>query len=211
MMEKLLNVEGPVMTFLNKTGQLIGLSVLWLLGCIPIVTIPAATTALYYAVMKSVRRDTGSAGKEFFRSFRANLLRGMAAGLPVGGLMAVLMLNLRILSAGEGSNLLRWGTLILLVVLAAAGCCICPILSRFTMKTGDVWKLAFVMAVRFLPLTALTLAGALLGAAAQFYLLPIPALAILPGAMCLLATVPMEKALRHYMPPKEENDNSWYY
>ena len=211
MMEKLLNVEGPVMTFLNKTGQLICLSVLWLICCIGVITIPAATTALYYAVMKSVRRDTGSAGKEFFRSFRANLLRGMGAGLPVWGLMAVLVMNLRFLGETGGSNLLRWGTLILLVLLAAAGCCICPILSRFTMKVTDVWKLAFVMGVRFLPFTALILLGALLGAAAQFYLLPIPALAILPGGMCLLATFPMEKALGHYMPPKEENDTSWYY
>ena len=126
-------------------------------------------------------------------------------------LMALLMLNLRILNAGEGSNALRWATLLGLLILAAASVYICPILSRFTMKVRDIWKLAFVMAVRFLPLTILILAGAALGAAAQFYLLPIPALAIVPGSLCLAATWPMEKALRHYMPPKEENDTSWYY
>ena len=78
------------------------------------------------------------------------------------------------------------------------------------MKVTDVWKLSFVMAIRFLPLTALILLGAALGALAQFFLLPIPTLAILPGGMCLAATWPVEKALRHYMPPKED-DNAWYY
>lgn len=211
MMENILNIDGPLLAFLNKIGQLIALSVLWLLCCIPVITIPAATTALYYAVCKSIRFDTGSAVKEFIRSFRANCLRGMAAGIPVALLMALLMLNLRILNAGEGSNALRWATLLGLLILAAASVYICPILSRFTMKVRDIWKLAFVMAVRFLPLTILILAGAALGAAAQFYLLPIPALAIVPGSLCLAATWPMEKALRHYMPPKEENDTSWYY
>ena len=210
MMEKLLNVDGPVMAFLNKTGQLIVLSLIWLLCCIPILTIPAATTALYYAVAKSVRFDVGSAAKEFLRSFKANLLRGMAAGLPLALLAAVLAMNLKILENG-GSNALRWGTLLGLALLVCAGIYVCPILSRFTMKTADVWKLSFVMALRFLPLTILILIGAALGAAAQFYLLPIPALAIVPGGMCLAATWPMEKVLRHYMPPKEGNDNTWYY
>ena len=126
-------------------------------------------------------------------------------------LAALLLLNLRILGTGDGNNALGWGALLGLSLLAAAGVYICPILSRFTMKVRDIWKLAFVMAVRFLPLTILILAGAALGAAVQFYLLPIPALAIVPGAMTLAATWPVEKALRHYMPPKEENDTSWYY
>ena len=135
----------------------------------------------------------------------------MAAGIPPAALTAVLILNLRILNSGDGSNALRWANLAGLLLLLSASVYICPILSRFTMKTTDIWKLSFVMAVRFLPMTAMILAGAALGAAAQFYLLPIPALAIVPGAMTLAATWPMEKALRHYMPPKEENDTSWYY
>lgn len=211
MMDKILNVDGPLMGLLNKTGQLIVLSVLWLLCCVPVITVPAATTALYYAVCKSIRFDTGSATKEFFRSFRANVLRGIGAGLPPAALAALLLLNLRILGTGEGNNALGWGALLGLSLLAAAGVYICPILSRFTMNLRDVWKLSFVMAVRFLPLTVLLLLGAAAGAAAQFFLLPIPTLAILPGSLCLAATWPVEKALRHYMPPKEENDNSWYY
>jgi len=211
MIDKILNVDGPLMGLLNKTGQLIVLSVLWLLCCIPVPFIPAATTALYYAVCKSVRFEQGSATKEFWRSFSENRLRGLKAGFVPALLTVLLTLNLRVLHAGQGSDLLRCGTAVLLAVLVAAQVYICPVLSRFTLKTADVWKLSFVMALRFWPLTVLILAGAALGAAAQFFLLPIPTLAILPGSLCLAATWPVEKALRHYMPPKEENDNSWYY
>lgn len=210
MMDRLWDVEGPVISFLNKTGQLIGLSVLWLVCSVPLVTIPAATTALYYAVAKTVRHDAGSAGKEFFRSLRANLLRGMVVGLPPAALAALLLLNLRLLGAGEGSNAFGWAAVLGLILLAASGCYICPILSRFTMKAADVWKLAFVMSLRFWHCTLVLLLGTALGALAQFFLLPIPALAVMPGAMCLAATWPVEKALRHYMPPKEENSSAWY-
>jgi len=44
MIRRLLDVEGPVIGFLDKLGQLILVSVLWLLGCVPLVTIAAANS-----------------------------------------------------------------------------------------------------------------------------------------------------------------------
>lgn len=212
MIREALNVEGPLMGFLNKMGQLIALSVLWLVGCIPIVTIATSTTALYYAVIKSVRREQGNAVKEFLRSYKANILRGIAVTVTILLLGAVLILNLRILeNAPEDGNALRWGAVVGLVILLAAGVYICPVLSRFTLKVFDAWKLAFVMAFRFLPFTVVILVGAGLIGALQFYVLPIPTMLLLPGVCCFGCTWPIEKALRRYMPPKEENDNAWYY
>jgi len=48
-------------------------------------------------------------------------------------------------------------------------------------------------------------------AAVQLFLLPMPTVVLLPGACCWAASCRIEKALRQYMPPKEENDNAWYY
>lgn len=46
-MRKLLDIEGPVIGFLEKGGQLIVLSVLWLVCCLPVVTIGAVHHFLY--------------------------------------------------------------------------------------------------------------------------------------------------------------------
>ena len=211
MIRDALNVESPLMGFLNKTGQLIALSCLWLLGCLPIVTIGTSTTALYYAVIKSVRREQGSAIQEFWRSYKANLPRGIAVTLSAGILAAVLLVNLKVLIASDGSIPLRWASALGLLVLACAGIYICPVLSRFTMKTFSAWKLAFAMSFRFFHFTLAIALGAAAVGALLFYILPIPTAAILPGLCCLAATYPMEKALRAFMPPKEENDNAWYY
>ena len=91
MMEKIWNPEGPVMGFLEKCGQLIVLSVLWLLGCLPIVTVCTSNAALYYAVMKSVRRGQGSAVREFWRSYRMNLLGGSVLTILFAAAAAALM------------------------------------------------------------------------------------------------------------------------
>ena len=78
MIRKLLDVEGPVVDFLEKCGQLIVLSALWLLCCIPVVTLCASSAALYDGVFQTVRKQEGNAIKTFFSSIKRNFLRGIA-------------------------------------------------------------------------------------------------------------------------------------
>lgn len=210
MIKEILNSEGPFIGFLDKTGQLIGLSVLWILGCVPLVTIGSSTAALYYAVIKSVRRGQGSALKEFWRSYRANLVRGIPITVTAAAVGLLLAMNLGILQ-GQQKSILSGGALICFVMLVFASVYIGPVLSRFTLKITEVWKLAFVMSLRFWHHTLLLLSGAAITVALQIYVLPVPAVFLLPGVCCYLSTFLIEKALRRYMPEKEENNNAWYY
>lgn len=210
MMKELLHVEGPVVGFLDKTGQLILLNLLWLLGCLPMVTIGVSNAAFYYAVVKSLRRGQGNPVREFWRSYRENLSRGIIATVAAGILMALLMLNVYILQ-GQARPVLSGGALIGLAILGGIWVYIGPVFSRFRLKLSDSCALAFVMAIRFLPYTLLLLAGMALLLYLQIYVLPIPMIVILPGIWCYLVSFPMEKVLRRYMPKKEENDNTWYY
>lgn len=210
MLKKWLDVEGPVMGFLDKTGQLIVLSALWILGCVPVVTAGTATAALYYAVVKAVRRGRGHAAGEFWRSYRANLGRGIAAGLPVLALGALLAADVVILHA-QDRPLHTGAVVVLAVMLAFLAVYVGPVLSRFSVKVTQVWRLAFVMAVRFWYWTAAILVLGALAGVLQFYVLPVPTVFILPGAGCMAASFAIEKALLCYMPPRVEGDDSWYY
>lgn len=210
MIKEILNTEGPLIGFLDKTGQLIGLSVLWLLGCVPLVTVGTSTAALYYAVIKSVRRGQGSAVKEFWKSYRANLARGIPITVTAAAAGFLLAMNLGILQ-GQEKSILSGGALICFALLTFACVYIGPVLSRFALKITEVWKLAFVMSLRFWHRTLLLLAGSAIAIALQVYVLPVPTVFLLPGVCCYLSTFLIEKALRRYMPEKEENDNAWYY
>jgi len=206
MIRRLLDVEGPVIGFLDKLGQLILVSVLWLLGCVPLVTIAAANSALYYAVVKSLRRGQGSPVKEFIRSFRENLLKSIPISLTAASLGGLLLWSLRQLRGLPAA-----AAVTALVLLLGTGIYLGPVLSRFRIKTAQVCAMALLLALRFPLDTLAVLLEAAAVAAVQLFLLPMPTVVLLPGACCWAASCRIEKALRQYMPPKEENDNAWYY
>ncbi len=208
-MKNWLSPEGPVFGSLDKLGQLVLLSFLWLAGCVPIVTAAASTTALYYAVMKSLRRGRGDAVKEFLRSYKENLRRGIPITLTALALGGVVLINIR-LCASEG-GLLFWGNCLLAALLFLVLVYVCPVLSRFRMKVVEVWKLSFVMAIRFLPNTLILALGTGALIWLQFYVLPMPAVLILPGAWCMVSTFLVEKALCSFLPAKGPEDDAWYY
>lgn len=77
----------------NQIGNILLVSVLWLIGCIPVITIGTSTIAMYYAMVKAVRCEEGYVTKEFFRSYRQNLKTGIVLTVIFPGLAAVLWLD----------------------------------------------------------------------------------------------------------------------
>ena len=91
MLQGLFNYDNPVWRFIGKLGDLIILNVLWLITSIPIVTIGASTTALYYVTLKLVRDEDGYTIRSFFKSFKENFKQStiiwlimLAVGLLIG-------------------------------------------------------------------------------------------------------------------------------
>lgn len=99
------------------------LNLLWFLCSIPIVTAGAATTGLYYVMLKLARGEEGNVTAMFFRSFKENFKQAtvlwlimLGVGLFLGADGYVLA-HLRKIS--EGPAAVFW-TILLAVVIAAA-------------------------------------------------------------------------------------------
>lgn len=196
----------PAMTivWIGQTGKLYFL-ILTVFATLPIVP---ATTALYYALVKSVRRERGYATKEYFRSFKCNFKQG--AVFSFIALLFVLVLYFDfdyawdLVKAGESSGSTYLG---IFIVIAFLFCTIfayvCPILSRFDMGVISILKTAFVMGIRHLLTTIILIilfAGVLVGS----YVMQPLGMFFLPAVGMLLATLLIEKVFKHYMPEKEE-------
>ena len=65
-MRGIFNMEGPVMNFITKITYSAYLNILWLVCCLPIFTIGASTTALFYVTLKVVKNEENSLTKAFF-------------------------------------------------------------------------------------------------------------------------------------------------
>lgn len=207
----LLSYDGKLIGLLNKMGEIILLDMVFLICCLPVATIGPALTSLYYATMKSIRRERGYPLREFCSSMKRTLARGVL-------LTAVCLLWLRALFFGRNYFLAADGQQtpmsVLYSFLIFVSTCIIlylfPVFSRFDMKLTQILKLSFVMSIRFLPLTILDLAGTALIGWVLVYFLPIPCFFFVPGLWCLALTFPMEKAMRAYMPKADTGEEQWY-
>lgn len=68
-------MENPIVSFLNKMADLLILNLLFVLCCIPIVTIGPALCAMYHVTLRSIRYGDGYVVKEFFKAFKQNFIQ----------------------------------------------------------------------------------------------------------------------------------------
>lgn len=203
MSRKLLDIDGPFLGTMDKIGQLIVLSGLWLIGCIPIVTICTSNSALYFAVYRCVRKGEGSAVKQFWKIYKFNLLRGSAITGLLGAAAVCIQFGFSFLqNSGYPIGALGLGMLFLLFILLYAG----PVLSRFDFGIMKTIKLCFLLAMQFAHYTIVFLFGFLFISFLQFYVLPPALIFVLPGVWTFVTTFLMEKALQRYMPADMVDD-----
>lgn len=102
-MRELFNMDGPVFRFLSKLADLMLLNIVFLICCIPIVTIGASVTAMAYVCMK-IRDDEGYVVRSFFKSFKQNFKQSTLIWLLMLFLALVLGLDTYILRQMEGTG-----------------------------------------------------------------------------------------------------------
>jgi uncharacterized membrane protein YesL len=201
-----------VINFLTKFGQLVMLTVVWMICCIPVFTAGAATSAFYYAVTKSVRRDVGYPVREFFRSFRRTFRDGSIFTVLYLVWAALAYMNVRYLvhASGKTNLILLMAYGVLVFFSAALACYLFPALSRFDVSRTKLLKMAFYMTFSRLPQSVLLVivSAALLWVSTHY--LPIACMAFIPGVWCYGATYMIEPALKRFYPEPEEGNTEWY-
>ena len=213
MIKKFFAYDGAFMEILHKTGELIILSVVFLLCCVPVVTAGSSATSLYYAVMKSVRRERGNILQEFFSSMKRTFKKGCVISIAMTVWFVALFYSMHYFKSLGTENGDAVMILYLIIICLSAGITmyVFPVLSRFEMKLGAIWKLAFVMSIRYFYITLVLVAGDALIVWALIYAIPMPCILFVPGLWCFIITFMMEKVLLAYMPKPEEGDDAWYY
>ena len=156
---KFFSYESKFSQLLLKLCYACYLNLLWFVCSIPIVTIGASTTALYYACLKVVRDEGSYVGRLFFRSFRENFRQAtqiwlilLGAGLFLGA-DGYILYHLRLSSTGALA--VMW-TLILAAVIAAAVVWVIvtefvfPLLASVENGNRAMFKNAFLIGTHYL-------------------------------------------------------------
>ena len=156
-----MNPDGRIMSFLAKLGDMFILNIMYLVCCIPVVTIGAATTALYYNTLKMAENREAYVWKDFLKSFRQNFRQATIIWMILLVIGGVLVADL-FLMGGIGSESLASVTAIVVIVLGIflvlTVVYVFPVLARFDNSVKNIMKYALLMAIRHLPSTIVILA-----------------------------------------------------
>ncbi len=119
-----LQIDNPFFTRMGKLGDLVLLNLVWLACCLPVVTIGAATAALFRVTRKMAADEDYRAVPDFLRAFREGWKTATAAWLILLLTGAVSLADLLIgaQTAGTpGGAFLAIGAALCVLWLAAAG------------------------------------------------------------------------------------------
>lgn len=200
-MGRFFSYDSGLMQALSKLFDCICLAILWIICCVPIFTVGASTTALYYSYNKAIRQKRSYAIKEFFHGFKMNFKQSTVVWLIVLLLYVVAIFDLMILrgmssSAGFIKVILLF-VLAMLVFLTMWVTYVFPYLARFENHTKAVMKNSAIIMIANLPWSILLL---VLFVIAAGLLLLIPMFGIFaPALYVAFANLILERIFRKYM------------
>lgn len=135
--------------FLYLVADIVVLHVLWILFSLPIVTIGASTTAVYYSCMKRVRRDESYISKNFIHAFKSNFKQSTLIWLLVLVFGAILFTDFRIgMAAGSSiGKIMIIGCSVLLIPFLCTVLYLFPVQAKFENRIIDNLKNAFLISL----------------------------------------------------------------
>jgi len=210
-MRNIFNVDGPLMSFITKTTYGAYLNILWFICCLPIVTIGASTTALFYVTLKVAKNEEGNITKAFFHSFRNNFRQSTIIWLILLVTGIVLAFDGYVFYHMRFENAF-WtiGTAVFLVAVVAYAIVlmyIFPLLARFDNTIWAMFKNSIMLGMHFLLCTAVM---AVIYFAMAFVIINVftPAIIFGEGLCALLCSYLLSNILLQCQEKMEENDTA---
>lgn len=187
------SLDGPFYRIGNIIADIMILSLVWLLFSIPIVTIGASTTALFYVTTRRISNREGYLLRDFWTSFKTNFVQSTVVWVILLLVAAILFINIyNIDVVGDTRWIILPFQICFLIELVLISVYIFPIIARFDMKLKTLFKTAFYMANKhiFTSITCVVLAGAIILASLLYMLLFVVAIGLYAfGASYLIMRV----------------------
>lgn len=209
-MNHIFSIDGPLMRLLNLVADILLLHLLWLLCSIPIVTIGASTTALYYACMKRIRNNEGYLASNFFHSFKQNFKQSTILWLILSAIGYLFFLDFQVAISAGGiiGKIMTIGCAIFLVPYLFILIYIFPVQAKFDNPIKNNLKNAFLMSFRHFIYTLLLIIIIGTFVVLGFTFFPMVGLLLVCGAGLIgyLTSSVFIQIFRKYIPDELEKD-----
>lgn len=204
-MSGFLSYDNKLFSGIDKIINVFFISVIWIVFCLPIFTIGASTTAMYYTINKVLRHGRGYVFKEFWASFKLNFKQAtilwlilLAVGILLG-IDTYIMRQYAQAGYAWGKTFILFAIMIIFEVTWAMY--IFPYIARFENTNKAILKNAAIIAIANLPRTLLMI---LILAVFLFLDYCFPFMIIfIPAAFMWIQSLILEKIFKKYMTEEE--------
>jgi len=192
--------EPFVVRWAGKLGAILGLSVVWILCCLPVLTIMPSCIALYDSVVNCLHGDEPEPIRRFFSTLRRELLRGIGLSLLWIVVWLVFLYGFALVN-----NLGKENSIFGVYTLVYAGSAlipmtmmlwVVPLQARFEYGFFELHRTAMTLAIVHLPTTGAVFGMLLAAIVVSIILLPL--ILLIPAILVALQSHLTEKVLVLY-------------
>ena len=190
---------------INKIVDILWLCLIFFITCIPIITIGAATTSLYYVMLKVIKNDRGYVSSEYFSCFKKNFRQSTVIWLLLLAVYAFLAFDFIImksaLSMGDIKGYFHYFFLVLMAIITIWSLYFFPYVARFENTTKNLLYNTILISILNLKWTLL-LAALFAFAWVLIYMYP-PVGLVMPAMYHLFKIKITERVFKKYMTPED--------
>lgn len=151
---------------MTKVFDIFWLSVLSILCCIPVITIGASLSSLYYVMLKLVRDEETAVTRNYFKAFKQNFLQSLPATLILLVITGILAADFHILgqNSSQNASVVYGCCVVILLAAAAVFSYVFPLMARYQntlrrtfenaarLAASHLWQTVVMVAVNLFPL-----------------------------------------------------------
>ncbi len=155
-MRNLFNLDNPFVQFLARVGDLIIVNVLFLLCCLPVVTVGASLAAMHKVTQAMALDEDNGIVKTFFRGFRENFKQATVLWLMILVFAVSMLCNYLLImgfAAGNLALILKWVLVIFSALVLVLAVYMFPLMARYQNTLYQLATNALILAVVKLPRT----------------------------------------------------------
>lgn len=142
--------DGWFTRIFGTLGDIILVNILFIICSIPVFTIGASMSGMYYALMRKQRTDDGGIAKLFFKGFKDNFKQATGAWLLYIVISFVFSMDFRLFGNGgpQENRLMYYASVVMFVLVSFIAIYIFPVIAAFENKLKELIIQSIYLAAR---------------------------------------------------------------
>lgn len=157
-MRGMFSMDSPLMQFLTKVADLIILNIIFLIFCIPVITIGASLSAMYYVTLKLVKDEDCYVSKQFFSVFKENFKQATVIWIPMLIVAVGLVYDAYVVMTGGSPEMFKIVLIVLTAIWGILFINVFPLMAKFDNTVLNTIKNSLVIGLTHIVKTILMFA-----------------------------------------------------